>query len=501
MTSSPSPVVAALLSLLFPGLGQIYAGQPRRGLFLALPVLALLVLVLLAVIAGPAEVLVGLIENTVALLALLLVLVLFFLYHAATIVDAYRTADRGSRATRPVAASTRRASTGALVALLGVATLIYGVPGYLGLRTAFVIDNVRPPGSVFPSPSFLPLPTLEPSDAPPQTPAVTQPPPQTPAPGTTVPPATPTATPPPATAGCPRVDAGWAGDGRLNLLLLGADQGPGRFSLRTDTMILLSVDLQTCRAALFGFPRNLTMVPLPGESAAAYPGGRFPEFLFGLWRRAMEQPQNFPGDDDTRGWRAIGGAIQELAGVPIDGMVGVNLNGFVDIVDALGGLWIDVPRRLRDDRYPLEDGSGSIEIDIRRGCQKLDGQMALAYARSRHQDDDYGRMRRQQLVLTAFRRQFEPMALLPRVNDVFNLAESNLWMFLDQNTLGDMARVAARVDADQIEQITFAPPRFTSPLDDSTITRIRRTVANVFDGPAPEPTPRPSGSPGPSCPP
>jgi LCP family protein required for cell wall assembly len=492
VSSAPSPVVAALLSLLIPGLGQVYAGQPRRGLFLALPVLILVVIVLWAVLAGPGQLLEGLIESTPALIALLLVLLLFFLYHAATIVDAYRVAGEASRGR----GGARGAAGGVLVVLLGLAVLLYGIPGYLGVRTAFLLDHVRPPGSVIPSPSFEPLPTAEPTTPSPPSPT------PTPATGATPGP-TPraTATPTPRTAGCPRVDADWANDGRLNLLLLGADEGPGRFSLRTDTMILLSVDLETCRAALFGFPRNLTMVPLPGESAAAYPRGRFPEFLFALWRRAMEQPQHFPGDDETRGWRAVGGAVQELAGVPIDGMVGVNLNGFVDVVDALGGLWIDVPRRLRDNRYPLEDGSGRIRIDIRRGCQKLDGRMALAYARSRHQDDDYQRMRRQQLVLTAFRRQFDPMALLPRVNDLFDIAEDNLWLFLDQGTLGDMARVASRVDADDIQRMTFAPPRYTSPLDDATITRIRRAVRNVFDGPAPEPTPRPTGSPAPSCPP
>jgi LCP family protein required for cell wall assembly len=491
LSSNPSPVVAALLSLVFPGLGQIYAGEPRRGLFLALPVVALVLLVLWILVAGAGRLLEGVIENTATLIALLFVLLLFFLYHASTIIDAHRVASRAEAGH----AAAGRASTGVLVALLAVAVLVYGIPGYLGVRTAFLLDHVRPPGSVLPSPSFAPLPTEEPTTPPPATPTVTVKPGATRSPST----AAPTTTP--RTAGCPRVDAGWASDGRLNLLLLGADEGPGRFSLRTDTIILLSVDLETCRAALFGFPRNMTMVPLPGESAAAYPNGRFPEFLFGLWRRAMEQPDNFPGDDETRGWRAIGGAVQELAGVPIDGMVAVNLNGFVDVVDALGGLWIDVPRRLRDDRYPLEDGSGKIGIDIRRGCQKLDGRMALAYARSRHQDDDYQRMRRQQLVLTAFRRQFEPMALLPRVNDLFDVAEDNLWMFLDQATLGDMARVASRVEADDIERMTFAPPRFTSPLDDATITRIRRRVRNVFDGPVPTPTPRPTGSPGRSCPP
>lgn len=505
MPPARSPIVAAFLSLLFPGLGQVYAGATRRGLFLALPVVGLLVILLL-VLSGGAARLLDLIVNPAVLIVVLVLLLLFFLYHASAIVDAYRIAGGG----RPGGAAPRSASPGVLVVFLALAVLLYGIPGYLGVRTAFFLDRVQDPGSVLPSPSFGPLPTSgtgvgSPTPAPSPTQATSPP-------GATVPPATvtpPPGTTPGATTGateapvgeCPRVDAPWAADGRLDLLLLGADTGPGRFSTRTDTMILLSVDLATCRAALFGFPRNMTNVPLPAESAGAYPGGRFPEFLFALWRRAMEQPQNFPGDDTIRGWRAVGGAIQEMAGVPIDGMVAVNLNGFVRLVDALGGLWIDVPRRLRDSSYPLEDGSGNIRIDIRRGCRLLDGRLALAYARSREQDDDYQRMRRQQLVVTAFRRQFDPIALLPRVNELFDIAEGNLHVFIDLAHLSDLARVASGVDADRIRRVTFSPPRYTSPLDDATIERIRRTIRTVFERADPEPTPRPSGSPRPSCPP
>ena len=495
MAPARSPIVAALLSLLFPGLGQMYAGATRRGLFLALPV-ALLLIILVLLLTGGMRRLVDLMVNPVVLVTFVVLLVMFFLYHAAAIVDAYRIAAGAS----PPAPDRRGASSGVLVVLLAVAVLLYGIPGYLGVRTAFLVGGVQDPGTVFPSPSFDPEPTNvlpPPSVATPAGPGS----PST-EPGSTDQPQTPrTASARPGTARCPQVDGAWAADGRLDLLLLGADTGPGRFSTRTDTMILLSVDVATCRAALFGFPRNMTNVPLPAESAGAYPGGRFPEFLFGLWRRAMEQPQSFPGDDSVRGWRAVGGAIQELAGVPIDGMVAVNLNGFVGLVDALGGLWIDVPRRLRDDSYPLEDGSGSIKIDIKRGCQKLDGRLALAYARSREQDDDYQRMRRQQLVLTAFRKQFDPLALLPRVNDLFDIAEGNLHLFIDLNEIGDLAAIASGVNADRIRRVTFAPPRFASPLDDATIARVRTSVRTVFDGPEPRPSPSPSGSPRPTCPP
>jgi LCP family protein required for cell wall assembly len=488
---SPSPGLAALLSFFLPGLGQAYAGQPLRGLLWALPMLALIA-VGLGVLAGGLSGLVDLFVGADTLLALLVLNVALLAYRCAAIIDAYRLA----RLAPSYEPSAGRGAPALLVGLLVVSLIIQGIPEALGIRAALFLDQrVQPPTSVIPSPSFEP----EPTDPPTPTPSPTATPAPTPtlAPGVTPPPPTPT----PRVRECPPVQAGFGSDGRLNLLLLGADEGPGRFSLRTDTIMLLSVDLQTCRAALFGFPRNLTMVPLPAESAAAYPGGRFDEFIFGLWRRAMEQPQNFPGNDQDRGWRAITGAIQELAGVPIDGMVAVNLNGFVELVDSVGGLWIDVPRRLRDDNYPREDGSGRIRLDIRRGCQLLEGWQALAYARSRHQDDDYQRMRRQQLVLTAARRQLDPLTLLPRSNELIDIAGDNLWLYIERDAIGQLARVAAAVDADRMQTLTFAPPRVTSPLDDDQIRRVRREVRRVFDNPDPEPSPTPTGSPAPSCPP
>ncbi len=485
-----SPNIAALLSFLFPGLGQVYAGHTRRGLLLALPMIGVIALVAI-VIGGGAWRLLEMLVDFEALLALLVLNVALFAYHLAAIFDAYVLA-------RPSSPNRLRGGRGSpiLLATLAALTLVvHGIPEYLGINTLLVLEKtVRPPGSVIPSPSFEPPPTDEPTPTPSPSPSPSPPP-------TLAPGATPSPTP--RVRACPDVQAAFANDGRLNLLLIGADSGPGRTSIRTDTMILLSVELETCRAALLGFPRNMIPVPLPPESRHFY-GDRFPELLNAVWRRAYEHPDRFYGpglNDEDRAWRAVIGTIQEMAGVPIDGMVAVDLNGFVRVVDAVGGLWIDVPRRVRDASYPREDGSGRVRIDIRRGCQKLEGWLALAYARSRHQDDDYRRMGRQQLVLTSLRRQLDPLALLPHVNELLDIAGDNLWLYVERNDIPELARIAAAVDPDRIQTITFTPPQYTSPLDNATVRRIRNAVVNVFDNPDPEPTPRPTGSPRPECPP
>ena len=187
--------------------------------------------------------------------------------------------------------------------------------------------------------------------------------------------------------------------------------------------------------------------------------------------------------------RAVAGAIQELAGVRLDAMVVVNLAGFVRLVDELGGLWIDIPERLVDSNYPIEDGTAWIHLHFEPGCQHLDGRMALAYARSRHQDSDYGRMRRQQAVLLALRRQVDPVALVPKVPALLRVARDTLWTTIRRQDVRGLASLAARVDPRRVARVLFVPSNYPEQLDATTIRRIQARVRTIFDRPAPAPDP------------
>jgi LCP family protein required for cell wall assembly len=269
-------------------------------------------------------------------------------------------------------------------------------------------------------------------------------------------------------------------------------------------MIVLSVDLATNRAALFGFPRNLIDVPLAPEDTASFPNHRYPDLLNSLYVYAMGHPKQFPGGTG-RGFRAVTGAIQELIAQPLDGFAVVSLVGFAALVDALGGLWINPTERVQDSHYPLEDGSGYVHIDIHTGCQLLSGRMALAYARSRHQDSDYGRMRRQAAVLLALRRQVDPLAILERASELLDIAKGNLRIGIDSAELPALADLASQVTANRIKSVRFAPPTYAETLTSSEINAIRAKVADIFVVPPPSPiftpAPSPSGAPAPSCPP
>jgi LCP family protein required for cell wall assembly len=485
-----SPGLAATLSFVLPGLGQAALGRLRRGLLLAVPAVAVPLGLLAVVAADPAAILeLGL--RGEALLALLVVGAVLTVYHAAAIVDAFRLAER---AVAPAGDPVRRGRRPAvLLAALLVATIgLHGTLELVGWQAYETLGSVFVPGG--PDDAWaIPEPSVDPEVTPGPTPRATASPtptarasvvaPSLAPTGTLAPTATPT--PAPTAAATPRPVPRWARDGRLDLLLIGSDAGPDRWSLRTDTLIVLSVEVETGRAALFGIPRNLVGAPLPPESAGATKTGHFPGLLNALYVYAMGHPDAFPGGD-ARGFRAVTGAIQELVGVRLDGAIVVNLAGFVRLVDAVGGLWIDVPERLIDRAYPLEDGSGHIRLDIRPGCRHLDGRLALAYARSRRQDSDYGRMRRQQAVLIALAHQVDPVKLVRAVPDLLDIAKRNLWTTVRRSDVRGLAELAARVDTDHVTSVRFVPGRYPSHLDDATIARIRRVVRAVFDGPPPK---------------
>ena len=480
-----SPVTAASLSLLFPGLGQYAAGARRRGVLIATP--ALVVLTALVgfgigtVLGGGPEALVGLVLRPEVLVTVVALDVVVLGYHAFSILDAWLVARRAGLA---VGHRTGRIAFVGLLAVLVLATLGYGTVAALGVETndtlTAVFQGDDPDTATgdweIPAPSFgaddgSGVDAASPSPTPSPTPDAS---------GNIValvPSLIPTMPPTPSPSPVP----GWAQDGRLNILLVGSDAGTGRWLLRTDTMIVLSVDIASGKAALFGIPRNLINVPLAPEDADAFPDGRFPGLLNALYVYAWGHPGQFPGGD-ARGFRAITGAIQQLVGVPLDGFVAVDLSGFVRLVNAVDGLWIRIPESVYDDHYPKVDGSGYTTVSFDAGCQKLSGGQALAYARSRHQDSDYGRMGRQQLVLLSLRRELDPVALLERAPELLSIAKDDLWTTIKRKDLPSLVQLASNVNAKQVTKVLFVPPDYPEFLSTSEIKQIRQTVRHVFDG-------------------
>ncbi len=465
-----SAALSAALSFVFPGLGQGMTGAVLRGALLAGPAVVLVIGGIWLLGQGRLR-LAGLVLDPAVVGALLVLDAVLLFYRLAAIVDAYLVSRRLHPA-RSGARSRRVVSVGILVTLLLATVSMHAAVGVMGYKVYVADSKVFNPAG--PGGGTGEVPTAEPSLA-----------------------AGQTAGPSPTPVWTPMPIPPWKADGRLNLLLVGGDAGPGRYSLRTDTMVLLSVDIATARAAMFGIPRNLVNVPLGAQSAKAFSCGCFPDLLNALYVYAGKNPQYFPGGE-ARGYLALESAVGALTGAQIDGMLVVDLNGFVRLVDALGGIDINVPNAVYDSRYPLENGSGDVAIYIKAGQQHMNGHVALEYARSRHQDDDYHRMQRQQLVLLALRRAVKPCALVPKIPDLIDIAGDSLWTNLSPRDMPDLLALAQRVDTAKVARYAFVPPDIPEYLTARAVGKVHAMVANAFSAsattapgtsPTPEPTP------------
>ncbi len=171
----------------------------------------------------------------------------------------------------------------------------------------------------------------------------------------------------------------------INILLLGTDERPAEDApARTDTIIVLSLDPATSTAGMLSLPRDL-WVNIPGYNFSSKINT-----AYSLGERA----------EAGGGPQLTMDTVSTFIGHPIDYYVRINFQGFVELVDLIGGIDIFVAKTIHDEEYPTYDG-GIQTFHLDAGLQHLDGESALKYARTRNVDDDYGRARRQQDVIRA----------------------------------------------------------------------------------------------------
>jgi LCP family protein required for cell wall assembly len=283
----------------------------------------------------------------------------------------------------------------------------------------------------------------------------------------------------PAAGGAPSVP------GRLTVLLLGGDAGHGRIGRRTDTMIVASVEPATGRAVLFGLPRNLVRVPLPAGPARAFACGCFPHPLNELYAYAEEHPWLFPGRRPP-GVTAVLDAAQRLLGIPIDHYALVDLEGFVQLVDALGGVTVPVSEPVRVEIDRLGRDGAEPAFYLRPGRHRLNGLTALAYARARKETSDYDRMRRQRCLLGSLARQVDAGRLLRAFPRLVPVVKRDVSTDLPLSRLPGLVELAGarRVG---LTAVGFAPPDYNAgwalggyPIPD--VARIRATVQAMLAG-------------------
>lgn len=262
----------------------------------------------------------------------------------------------------------------------------------------------------------------------------------------------------------------WAHVPRVNVLLLGTDAADEREGVRTDSMIVASIDTQTGDTVLFGIPRNLQNVPIPASNplSMTHPQGfdcGSECLMNGIWTAAEELAEQHPewyADDPNPGLTATREVIAAVIGQPISYTLIVNLEGFRDLVDAMGGVHINVQERLpmggrsfEDERgrLILIEGSESGWLEV--GPQLLSGREALWYARSRVTSDDFSRMRRQRCVVAALVQQVNPITMLQRYPEIAAVAGENISVDIAPEELPAWADLVQRVQRGSIQSLPF----------------------------------------------
>lgn len=224
-------------------------------------------------------------------------------------------------------------------------------------------------------------------------------------------------------------------NGRINILLVGhaGKNWPG--ANLTDSIIVASVNPKTWQTALLSIPRDL-YVNIPGTKSYTK--------INALYARSEET--------DTSGKTGINDlkeTISEITGQPIDYYIALDFEGFKQIIDELGGIKVQVPKDLHDERYPGQNYSYET-FDLKQGLQTLDGDIALKFARTRHDSDgDFGRAYRQQQILEAARtKAFSIGTILnvPRLNELLDTLGEHLRTDIKLDELNSFLDLVGKID-------------------------------------------------------
>ena len=244
-------------------------------------------------------------------------------------------------------------------------------------------------------------------------------------------------------------------DGRYNILLLGGDSGPDRSGLRPDSLTVASIDQQTGRTVLIGLPRNLQNVPFPKDSVMRkqFPNGFDCQGceLNGVNTWANDHADLF--GEKLPGIEATEGAIEEITGLKVNYYAMVNMHGFSKVVDAVGGVRVNVQERT------AIGGIGSpIRGYIEAGDQLLTGDQTLWYSRSRVQNDDWSRMGRQKCVMNDMLHQLSPQKVLLNVEKLADSSKALLSTNIPQQDLGVFMDLALKARTEKVSTVSLVPP-------------------------------------------
>jgi LCP family protein required for cell wall assembly len=301
----------------------------------------------------------------------------------------------------------------------------------------------------------------------------------------------------------------WAAIPRVNVLLIGSDAGADRKGVRTDSILLASIDTHTGDTVVFGLPRNLQHVPFPAGTPMAeqYPDGyscqsqNDPCLLNALWQFGVinaDNPQS-PAHSYYRrfknpGLQATIDGVEGVTGLKVNEYALLNLAGFEGFVNAIGGLDVNVRRPIPIAGH--EDANGhqvGVKGYIQPGKRHLNGYLTMWYARSRSDSSDYDRMQRQRCVLGVLSQQTNPVKLAQAFPQLARTIQEDISTSIPLDDLGSWVTLALRIKSAHIRSLPFTDQVIST--GDPDFDTIHRLVEKALETPtAPATTkPRPSG--------
>jgi LCP family protein required for cell wall assembly len=297
-------------------------------------------------------------------------------------------------------------------------------------------------------------------------------------------------------------------DGYYNILLLGADSGEGRDSMRYDSISVVSVNADTGAVTIFGIPRDMPGVPFAeGPMQELYPDGHSGHsdsscgWGSGINQLRTEVEVCRDGDvlypdavaaGSEPGIEATKDAAEGVLGIEIPYYVFIDMDGFAALIDALGGVDLTVDERLPEGWGPAYEGQPAEDWAIgwiETGPQHMNGDTAQWYARSRYTTSDWDRMERQRQLQEAILEQFNPANVLTRFQEVAAAGTHLVQTDIPQSMLGYFVDLGIKSKEQPVTSFDLIPQ---NGIDDQEpdFAYIQELVQQMLHPPAPttEPT-------------
>ncbi|MBD7957239.1 LCP family protein [Microbacterium sp. Sa4CUA7] len=297
-------------------------------------------------------------------------------------------------------------------------------------------------------------------------------------------------------------------DGYYNILLLGADSGDGRDSMRFDSISVVSVNAESGAVTITGIPRDIQNAPFSeGPMQDLYPAGfeGHGDPTCG-WGSGINQLMNavevcrdgsglYPDAESlgsTPAVEATKDAAEGILGIEIPYYVFVDMHGFAAMIDALGGVDITVAERLPKGGGPAYDGQPAEEWAsgwIEAGEQHMDGDTAQWYARSRYTTSDWDRMQRQRQLQQAMLAQLDPTTVLTRFNEIAAAGQDLIQTDLPQSMFPAFVELALKAKEQPVTTLELTPQGIGIDPEEPDYDYVHEIVQSTLHPPTPTSTP------------